>query len=156
MSYVTLDLVLAIAHHLLVFAIFGILAFELATIRQNMTAMEIRRVSAVDIWYGILAGAILAVGFSRAIYAAKGWAYYSTNVFFWAKIATFALVGVLSIQPTLAVVHWRRALARNPDALPTPGAIRNARQFLWAEVLLFGFVLAFAAAMARGYGAISP
>jgi hypothetical protein len=37
----------------------------------------------------------VVVGFSRAIYAAKGWAYYEANGFFWAKIATFvAVVGL--------------------------------------------------------------
>ena len=42
------------------------------------------------------------VGFARANFAAKGWAYYSHNSFFWSKIGTFALVGVLSIIPTIA------------------------------------------------------
>jgi putative membrane protein len=55
-----------------------------------MKSENILRLSRVDNWYGILAAAIVVVGFSRAFYAAKGWAYYATNGFFWAKIAAFA------------------------------------------------------------------
>jgi putative membrane protein len=49
----------------------------------------------VDNWYGILALVIIVVGFIRATVAAKGWAYYEVNVFFWAKIVTFVVVGLL-------------------------------------------------------------
>src|SRR6516164_6106301 len=88
-DFATLDLTPAIAHHLLVFLLAGILAFEIGVIRSTMTAADIKRVGSVDIWYGILAALIIVVGFSRAIFAAKGWAYYSVNLFFWAKMACF-------------------------------------------------------------------
>src|SRR5258708_31322725 len=79
------DLHLAIAHHLLLLLLAGVLAFEIGVVRPNMDREDILRVAGVDIWYGVLAGAIILVGFSRAIFAAKGWAYYSVNLFFWAK-----------------------------------------------------------------------
>jgi putative membrane protein len=103
-------------------------------------------------WYGILAGAILAVGFSRAVFAAKGWAYYSVNAFFWAKIGTFAVVGLLSIAPTIAIIRWRKALAKDGAYPPAASDIQNVRRFLVGEAVLFAFIPAFAAAMARGYG----
>lgn len=152
MSFATRDLILAIVHHLLVFTLAGVLAIEFGSIQENMTAKDVRRIASVDIWYGVLAAAIIAVGFARAIFAAKGWAYYSVNFFFWAKIATFAAVGLLSIQPTIALLGWKRALATDSAALPDAPAIRAVRGFLWAEVVLFVFIPAFAAAMARGYG----
>ena len=79
MDYATTDLVLAVAHHLLVFMLAGVLAFEIGTISMNMKRDEILRVSRIDNWYGILAGVIIIVGFIRANVAAKGWAYYSVN-----------------------------------------------------------------------------
>lgn len=142
-----LDLVLAVLHHLLVFALFGILAAEFITVRRGLDKAGAARLAAVDIWYGVLAGLILVVGFSRAIFAAKGWDYYAHNLFFWAKLATFALVGALSVPPTLAFVRWRRA-----DAAPSDAQIADIRRFLWAELLLFLLLPVFAAAMARGYG----
>jgi putative membrane protein len=80
-----LDLGLAIGHHLIIFALFGILAAELVLVRRGLSLDVITRIARVDIWYGVLAAAIVIVGFCRAIFAAKGWAYYSHNAFFWAK-----------------------------------------------------------------------
>jgi len=105
----TADLHLAIAHHLLFLLLAGVLAFEIGVVRSNMDREDILRVARVDIWYGALAGAIILVGFLRAIFAAKGWAYYSVNLFFWAKVGAFAVVGVLSIMPTTEFIRWRKA-----------------------------------------------
>lgn len=153
-DFATRDLVLAILHDLLIFLLAGVLAFEVGVIRPGMKSEDILRVSRVDSWYGILAAAILVVGFSRAIYAAKGWAYYETNGFFWAKIAAFAVVGLLSIVPTVRIIRWRRALGADAAFVPGAQEIADVRRYLWAEVVFFAFIPAFAAAMARGYGAL--
>jgi putative membrane protein len=142
-----LDLSLAIAHHLLIFAIFGILSAEFWALRAVSGGTWAPRMASIDLWYGILAGAVIAVGFCRAIFAAKGWAYYSHNAFFWAKIATFAAIGVLSLQPTFAFIRWRRL-----PALPNDSEIGKVRRYVHAELALFVFLPIFAAAMARGYG----
>lgn len=143
-----LDLSLAIAHHVLIFALFGVLVVELALVKKGMNQGAITRVAAVDLWYGILAALILAVGFFRAVYAAKGWAYYSHNAFFWAKIATFLVIGLLSVPPTIFFIKSRRA-----ETIPADDEIRRIRMFLHLEAVLFLLLPAFAAAMARGYGA---
>jgi putative membrane protein len=142
-----LDLSLAIAHHLLIFAIFGILFAEFWAIRPGMSGATVARISSMDLGYGILAAAVIVIGFCRAIFAAKGWAYYSHNAFFWAKIADFAVIGILSVPPTVAFIRWRK-----PGALPSDPQIRKVRQYLHAELALFVFLPIFAAAMARGYG----
>jgi putative membrane protein len=145
-----LDLSLAIGHHLLVFSLFGVLCAEFIAVRAGMTATTLARVGTADLGYGAMAGLILVVGFSRAVFAAKGWLYYSHNAFFWAKIGTFLVIGLLSVPPTLAFIRWRRA-----GEAPTDTQIGAVRRYLWAEVVLFLLLPAFAAAMARGYGEIS-
>jgi putative membrane protein len=142
-----LDLALAIAHHLLIFALFGVLSAELVAVRKGMDVAAVGRIAAVDLWYGVLAGMIVVVGFSRAVFAAKGWFYYEHNGFFWAKIATFFTIGLLSIRPTIRFIVWRRDGVSPPDE-----AIAAVRRYLYAEMILFAFLPAFAAAMARGYG----
>jgi putative membrane protein len=142
-----LDLAFAIGHHLLIFALFGVLFAELIAVRKGMDSAVVARIAAVDLWYGGLAGLILIVGFSRAVFAAKGWTYYQHNGFFWAKIATFAVIGLLSIPPTVRFIQWRRA-----GVSPTDSQVAAVRGFLHAEVVLFALLPAFAAAMARGYG----
>jgi putative membrane protein len=142
-----LDLILAIAHHVLIFAIFGILFAEFMALRPGMSNATAVRIAAIDLWYGLLAGAVLVIGFCRAIYAAKGWAYYSHNTFFWAKMTCFAAIGLLSVPPTMQFIRWRKSGVAADDA-----AIESVRRYLHAELGLFVLLLVFAAAMARGYG----
>jgi putative membrane protein len=154
-DFATKDLSLAIVHHLLVFLLAGVLAFEVGVIRPSMKSEDILRVSRVDNWYGILAAAVIAVGFARAIYAAKGWAFYGINGFFWAKIAAFVVVAVLSIMPTIQIIRWRRAVTADAAFVPAAPAIAGVRRYLWTEVAFFALIPAFAAAMARGYGVLA-
>lgn len=142
-----LDLTLACAHHLLIFIIFGTLFGEMVVLGGTLTTATIARVARLDVVYGIAAGLILIVGFGRAIFASKGWAYYSHNGFFWAKIATFALIGVVSIRPTIAFQRWRKS-----STLPDAVALKKTRMALHVELTLFILLPIFAAAMARGYG----
>jgi len=152
MDFAATDLAFAIGHHVLIFALAGVIAFEVGVVKPGLTAGDVVRVAKADAWYGILAVLILIVGFARANFAAKGWAYYSHNHFFWAKIGTFALVGLLSIQPTVQYISWRRGLKNDPAFMPADGAIKTVRRFLWLEVFFFAWIPIFAAAMARGYG----
>lgn len=145
------DLHLAIAHHLLIFILFGILVSELILVQQNMTGGDIKLIASIDLWYGIVALLIVVVGFSRAIFAAKGWAYYSVNSFFWAKIGIFVLIALLSIWPTVKYLNWRRNF-QSAGSITDGVSISIVRRILWLEMILFPFLPAFAAAMARGYG----
>jgi putative membrane protein len=142
-----LDLVLAIGHHILVFSLFGVLFAELVLVRKGVDLATVIRVGRLDLMYGAVAGLIVAVGFSRAIFAAKGWLYYSHNLFFHLKVGTFVVIGLLSIPPTLAYIRWRRA-----GLTPSDAQVAGVRAWLWAEMALFALLPAFAAAMARGYG----
>ncbi|HEX3915451.1 MAG TPA: DUF2214 family protein [Steroidobacteraceae bacterium] len=142
-----LDLLLAIGHHLLIFAIFGVICAEFWAVRPGLSTAAAARLASIDLWYGISAGLVLVVGFSRAVFAAKGWAYYSHNAFFWAKLGTFAAIGLLSIPPTLAFLRWRKSELQPDDA-----DIRGVRRYLHVELALFAFLPIFAAAMARGFG----
>jgi putative membrane protein len=142
-----LDLILAILHHFFVFALFGVLFAEFIVVRRGMDAATVARVVPIDAWYGVLAALILIVGFSRVAFAAKGWTYYAHDAYFWAKIATFVVIGLLSVPPTLAYLRWRRA-----GTPPADEAVARTRRYLWAQLILFPLLPAFAAAMARGYG----
>jgi putative membrane protein len=142
-----LDLLLAIGHHLLIFGIFGIIFAEFWVVRPGVSSASVARIASIDLCYGICAAAVLVIGFSRAIFAAKGWGYYSHNAFFWAKLGIFAAIGLLSLPPTFAFIRWRKlALA------PNDADIKVVRRYLHLELGLFVLLPIFAAAMARGYG----
>lgn len=144
-----LDLFLAVLHHLMVFALFAVLTGELLLARAPMAAEDVRRLAALDSSSGALAVGILVVGFARAIYAAKGWEYYSANPFFHAKLTAFVIIGLLSIWPTVQIIRWRRRLQSDSTAAPLQSEVQTMRRVLWAEILLFALMPAFAAAMAR-------
>lgn len=146
-----LDLSLAIGHHLLIFALFGVLVAELVLVRPGLDRSAIMRTTSIDLWYGVLAALIVIVGFARAIFAAKGWNYYEHNLFFWLKIGTFVLIALLSVPPTIRYLRWRSAAS-----LPSEGEVNGMRRILWAEVALFALLPIFAAAMARGFGEYAP
>jgi putative membrane protein len=146
------DLLLAILHHLLVFAVFAIFAVQMAATRPGLDASGVRRLAAIDGAYGGLALAVIVVGFCRVVFGLKGWDYYSTYWVFWAKVAAFLLVGLLSIQPTLRFQRWKKAAAGN-DGYTVPAAeIAYVRSWLHREGFVFVLIPILAAMMARGVG----
>jgi putative membrane protein len=140
------DALLAIVHHVAVFSIAAILFAEWTLLRPGITPTQLRLVSRMDSAYGMFAMLALVIGFSRAVYGAKGWAFYAGNPVFWAKIAVFAIIGGLSAVPTIALIRWKRAGA------PTDGQVQSLRVWLNAEVALFLLLPTLAALMARGIG----
>lgn len=147
-----LDLLLEFAHHLAAFALVGVLVAEYMMIAPGLSGERLRRVGMLDAAYGGLATLIVVVGFARVFWGEAGYAFYVMNWVFWAKIALFVAVAILSIQPTLMVLTWRRAARADPAfAVPAPIAAR-LRRVLLGELVLFAFIPIFAAMMARGIG----
>lgn len=143
---------LAIAHHLAVFTLVGLFVAELAIVRPGLSAAEVARLSRIDGFYGLLSLAVIAIGVSRVVWGGKGGWYYLENPFFWAKMAAFAAVGLLSIKPTMAFIAWRKRLASEPGWSPGAAEIAAIKPFMSAEVAAFSLVPVFAAAMAQGIG----
>src|SRR6201992_1302976 len=145
------DLILAILHHLAIVTLIALLAFEFALLRPGITPDNLRRVTNVDAGYGAVAGLVVVIGVSRVIWGAKGADFYLSNPWFWAKMASFLSIGLLSIPPTLALLKWRSAARKDGNFVPAQSEIARLRIFVHAEVALLGLVVIFAAAMAR-YG----
>ena len=141
-------LMFAVAHHLLVFSLVAVLAAEAGLVRRGMTAADVGRVGKIDAAYGLLAVLILVVGFSRAIWGAKGWTYYAENPWFHAKMASFLAVGLLSIPPTVRFIRWRRAIKAGAMAAPDDAAVSGVRRWFYLQALFLALVPAFAAGMA--------
>lgn len=146
------DLVLAILHHLLILSLAGLLSIEIALVRPGLGGAKLKDLGAVDAAYGATAGLILVVGFGRVYWGAKGSAFYLENPVFWAKIAAFAVVGLLSILPTIAILKWRGQVKADPAFAPLPAEVARTRRVLVMELAVFALIPIFAAAMARGYG----
>lgn len=136
-----IDLALAVLHHVLVFGLAVMLALELAALRAS--SPDLRRLARLDAGYGLTAVLVLAIGAARVVWGGKGWAFYEANPFFWIKIGLFAVIGLISILPTIRILKWRRAGVADPSALAATAALVRL------ELLLLAPLVAAAAAMAR-------
>jgi putative membrane protein len=141
---------LAIIHHLLAFGLVIMLAMELAYLRGD--TVPVKRLTGLDAGYGGVAVLVLLVGAARVVWGEKGWEFYQTNPFFWAKIATFSAIGLISIAPTIAFIRWSRAFKADPVFRPQAAEVRRMAGLVRIEVLLLLPLAAFAAAMARWAG----
>lgn len=146
-----LDFLLAALHHVAVFVLFAILTVELVWLRRDLDLPGLRRIGRLDMAYGAVAGAVIVIGLCRVFFGAKGYGYYVSSPSFWAKMAAFAAVGLLSIAPTRMMIIWRRRADREPGWLPSVVDIARARRCLHIEAAIFLLIPIFAAAMARGY-----
>ena len=146
------DLLLAIAHHLLIFALAAVIATELVLVRPGLKAETLGLLGRIDGAYGMIAMLIILVGIGRVFFGLKGWEYYIYYWAFWAKMASFLAVGLLSIRPTMRIIGWRKAATGNPGFTVPDAEIGSMRSYLHAEAMVFILIPAFAAVMARGIG----
>jgi putative membrane protein len=143
------DLLLASAHHLLVFLLAATVAAEWVLIRPGLSGDRLSLLGRIDGAYGGVAIAVIAVGVARVLFGLKGWEYYVGNHAFWAKMAAFVAVGLMTVQPTRRIIAWRKLPAGQPVA---DHDIRSVRGWIKAQIAVFALIPIFAAAMARGIG----
>lgn len=144
----------ALFHHLAAFGLVAILLGELLLLRQPFNLSNARQLQRLDIGYGIAAGLLLIVGLIRVIWLEKGWPYYSHSLPFWIKIGAFALMGLISIIPTLEFLRWRAPLKQNKLPEVSETKLKQLRRLVHWELALVPVILVCAALMARGYGFI--
>lgn len=143
------DLLLAAAHHLLVFALIAMLVAESVLLRGPIDAAVLRRLAGLDAGYGMSAVLLLVVGVLRLLYGIKGHAFYAHNPWFHAKFGLFVLAALLSILPTVRFLRWRRALKADAGFLPPADQVATLRWLIRFELILIAAILVCAAAMAR-------
>lgn len=148
----TLDASLSVLHWWAVLLLITTLVGEKVLISGVADAGTVRRLSRYDLVYGLSALLVLAAGFTRATYGAKGWAFYAGNPMFWTKIGLFALIGLMSIPPTIAFRRWKKSLAGRPEAVLEAAQVAPVRRWIDLELTLLALIPVAAAMMARGIG----
>jgi putative membrane protein len=143
---------MAFLHHLFAFTLVASLAYEFVAFRQGLTVEEARRLQRVDLVYGISAGLLLVIGLLRVFFYEKGVNFYVQSPFFWVKMAAFALVGLLSIDPTIRYLRWNKSLKENQIPEIGGNEFKRTRFILWLEVIGITVILFAAVLMARGIG----
>ena len=147
-----IDLILASAHHLAVFSMVGLFAAEFAMLRPGLAGPRIGQLARIDAAYGAVAGLVIVVGIVRVIFGAAGWQYYVSNQMFWAKMAAFLVMGLLTVPPTMAMRRWANAAKTDAGYQPAASEISANRRYIHLQAVMLLLIPIFAAAMARGYG----
>jgi putative membrane protein len=143
---------LSFLHFVFLLILAGALSAEAFVLRLPLSAPVARLLLRIDLFYGLSAVGLLLAGAARVMWGAKGWAFYLAQPFFWAKLALFALIGVVSIWPTLAFFRWAKAYKRAADFTAPAAELKRVRRLVMAELHLLALVVLSAALMARDIG----
>jgi putative membrane protein len=145
-----LDAWMSVLHWWLVFGLIAALTLEMGYCRGELDASTVKRLARIDMLYGLFAVLLVIVGFGRALHGPKGWAFYSGNPVFWTKIALFALLGLISIGPTIKFLGWKKTTRDGGNIEPRQTA--SVRKWLHMELAFLIPIPIAAAFMARGIG----
>jgi putative membrane protein len=142
----------AFLHHLAAFVLVATLVLEFVLIKGTLDAQTARRLRVADMLFGISSGVLLVVSLLRVFHFEKGAAYYFHSATFIAKLALFALVGLLSIIPTLEFLSWKRTMQQGQVPSLSDEKRRRLSAVIHLELVGVVLILLCAALMARGVG----
>jgi putative membrane protein len=142
----------AFLHHLAAFVLFATVFMELVLVKGALTNWSARKILQYDLIYGVAAMVVIAVGILRVVYFEKGAAYYLHSIPFIVKMSSFALVGLLSIYPTMQFMKWRAPLKRGETPVLDPALGKRIARVIHLELAGLAIVILCAALMAKGVG----
>lgn len=146
------DAALSFLHFVFAFILVGAIAAEAWVLRLPVDGKVARLLLRIDLFYAIAAVGVIVAGVSRVFFSIKGADHYAGQPFFWAKMAVFAVVGLISIAPTRAFFKWNKAAHADPAFAAPEAEAKRIRRFVMIEVHLLALVPLFAALMARDIG----
>jgi putative membrane protein len=142
----------AFLHHFAAFTLFAALVVEFVLVKGELTAASARKIQFADLVFGVSAGIVLVVGLLRVFLFEKGAAYYFHSWPFIAKLSLFAVIGLVSIYPTLEFLSWSKPLKQRQLPPVEPRKLRTIRMIMHLELVGVALLMLFAALMARGIG----
>ena len=142
----------AYIHYLSFMVCFGALVYERISLKTSPSRHEAISMVVADIIYGIAGVALLVSGIYRVIKFGQGSEFYTHNPIFWIKIITFALVGSLSLYPTITYVLWAIPLSKGELPNVTTNLVGRLKMIINIELAGFASIPFLATLMARGVG----
>ena len=131
---------------------FGALVYERISLKPDPNRQEAISMVLADIVYGIAGILLLVSGIYRVTKFGQGSEFYTQNPVFWTKIILFALVGSLSLYPTITYVLWAIPLSKGSLPNVNLNLVLKLRLILNIELIGFASIPLFATLMARGVG----
>jgi putative membrane protein len=144
------DAILAYLHFIAIFMLFSFMVTEAMMMRGSLDERAVRLIGRVDLGYLGAAIAVLATGFLRLMFGAKGPDFYLSAWPIYAKIGLFALVGVISVGPTIRFIRWRRMFERDGAWRVPDDERKAARRSILIEMHIAALIPLAAVIMSRG------
>jgi len=144
----------AYIHYLSFMICFGALIYERISLKVDPNRKEAISMVLSDIIYGIAGIALLISGIYRVIKFGQGSEFYTQNPIFWTKIIVFALVGSLSLYPTITYVLWSIPLSKGTLPQVKENLVSRLRLIINIELVGFASIPFLATLMARGVGLV--
>ena len=142
----------AYIHYVSFMLCFGALLFERISLKTDPNKKESISMVLADIIYGIAGIALLISGIYRVIKFGQGSYFYTHNPIFWTKIIIFAIVGSLSLYPTITYILWAIPLSKGKLPEVTSNLVARLKLIINIELVGFLSIPFFATLMARGVG----
>ena len=147
-----LEPMLAFLHISAVLALVVFASSEAALCRAEwMNAAVVERLVRVNAIGWVASAVLLLSGLARMVWGDKGWAWLASNPLLHLKLALFAVVLVLAVQPARRYRRWHRALQAG-GGLPPTAEIRAARRSVMIQTHLIALIPLAAVFLARGWG----
>ena len=146
------DAVLAYLHFTAIFLLFAFLSVEVVLMRGPLDPPAVRLLGRIDLWYFGSAMGALATGFLRLVFGVKGPDFYLSSWPIYVKLGLFLAVAMLSVQPTLTFIRWRRMLDHDAGFQVGEAERARVRRIVMIEVHLAALIPLMAVIMSRGLG----
>jgi len=147
-----LDAVLAFLHYIAMFMLVGFLVAEALTFRAALDEKAVRFLGRIALWYFGAAMATLVTGFLRLVFGAKGPDFYLNSWPIYVKIGLFLAIAVISVNPTLTFIKWRRALDHDRGWQVPEDERLKMRRLVKIQLHLAALIPLAAVIMSRGLG----
>ncbi|GAB4326655.1 MAG: DUF2214 family protein [Bacteroidales bacterium] len=141
-------------HYIAIMTMTGSLFTEYSLLKSGSLRENIKRITVIDLIFGISALVVLATGLLRWFVYGKGADYYLSNYLFHTKLTLFVLLGVLSVVPTIRFLGWRKKYYADDSFEPELKYRKRVMMFIHIEMVILVIIPLLAAMIARGMGVI--
>ena len=141
---------LAYAHFVAILSLVVFITSEAALCRPEwLNAAVVRRLGRLALLYLGAAVAVLLTGLARTYWGMKGGGWYWQQPLLHLKLTLFVVIGLISIQPTLAFRRWVKQVDAD-GTLPDAVEVRRVRRLVMIQAHIMVLIPLAGSLLARG------
>lgn len=127
------------------------IVLQLLTLKSTLSLDALNLLKKADNTYGIASFLVIGTGLLNWLYFGKGEQYYSNNSLFILKFSLFAVVGLLSIYPTIIITQKRKKLRNSSSQSIALVSYQKIKWLMRVELCIMIVLPLLAELMANGF-----